>query len=405
MINLRSRLGESYSPLYFLAALGAGGLTASFFMYLMFLTPHPDTPIPTWNSLLPIILGDGDIVQRVMVVAAMALIAVFALIHLRLLFWNVAEYRRFKQTEAYQKLKTSNGEVQLMAMPLTFAMSINVGFILGGVFVPNLWDFVEYLFPAALAGFAITGFFAIRIFLDFFSRILVNGSFDCTRNNNLSQMLAIFAFSMVAVGFAAPAAMSHNTLTSGIGLIFSILFLTIAVVLAVTKMVLGFRSMLEHGIDRDASVSLWIVIPIITLIGLTIFRLSMALTHNFGVERQPIDDLVLFTVFVSIQLLFAAIGFVVMKQLGYFDNFIHGEGRSPASYALICPGVAAFVMGFFFVHKGIIGAGLIDKYSITHFVLLAPLVWLQIKTIMVMFKLNRKMLKPEQGHTAEPMTA
>jgi hypothetical protein len=37
-------------------------------------------------------------------------------------------------------------------------------------------------------------------------------------------MLSIFVFSMVAVGFAALGAMSHNTLTSGIGLIFATAF-------------------------------------------------------------------------------------------------------------------------------------------------------------------------------------
>ena len=32
---------QSYSPLYFLASLGAGGLAVTFFMYLMFWVPHP----------------------------------------------------------------------------------------------------------------------------------------------------------------------------------------------------------------------------------------------------------------------------------------------------------------------------------------------------------------------------
>lgn len=50
MFRLRHHLGDKYSPTYFLAALGAGGAAVSFFMYLMFMTPHPDTPIPTWES-------------------------------------------------------------------------------------------------------------------------------------------------------------------------------------------------------------------------------------------------------------------------------------------------------------------------------------------------------------------
>jgi hypothetical protein len=40
MFNLRHKLGDAYSPLYFLSALGAGGAVVTFFMYLMFMTPH-----------------------------------------------------------------------------------------------------------------------------------------------------------------------------------------------------------------------------------------------------------------------------------------------------------------------------------------------------------------------------
>ena len=62
----------------------------------------------------------------------------------------------------------SNGQISIMALPLTYTMSINVGFVLGCFFVPNLWSFVEYLFPFALIGFAINGYFALKIFFDYF---------------------------------------------------------------------------------------------------------------------------------------------------------------------------------------------------------------------------------------------
>nr|CAA6824519.1 MAG: Unknown protein [uncultured Thiotrichaceae bacterium] len=394
MLKLRHTLGEKYSPLYFLAALGAGGLAVTFFMYLMFLTPHPDTPIPTFESWTSTFQNGSPLMQG-MVGLAITGIILFSFLHLRVLFWNISEYRQFKKTTAYEKLTSTNAEVQLMAMPLTFAMSINVGFILGALFVPKLWTVVEYLFPLAIVAFAITGYFAMSIFMRFLSRVLVHGSFDCSRNNNLSQMLAIFAFTMVSVGFSASAAMSHTKLTSGIAMILSIMFLTVAILFAVTKLVLGFRGMFEHGVDREAAVSLWIMIPIITLVGITIFRLSMGMHHNFGTHIDPIKNLAMFSVFIGAQLLFGLLGYLVMKQLGYFKDYIGGEGKSIASYALICPGVAATVMAFFFIHLGLISSGLVEKYSIAHMVLLAPIVLLQVKTIMTMFTLNSKLLNRE----------
>ncbi|CAA6805293.1 MAG: Unknown protein, partial [uncultured Thiotrichaceae bacterium] len=351
MLKLRQNLGENYSPLYFLSALGAGGLAVTFFMYLMFLTPHPDTPIPTFESWTTV-FKNGDPLIQGMIGLAISGIILFSLLHLRVLFWNVNEYRQFRKTTAFEKLTSSNAEVQLMAMPLTFAMSINVSFILGALFVPKLWTVVEYLFPLAIIAFAVTGFFAMSIFMRFLSRVLVNGSFDCSRNNNLSQMLAIFAFSMVSVGFSAAAAMSHTKLTSGIAMILAIMFLTVAVLLSVLKFVLGFRAMFEHGIDREGTVSLWILIPIITLISITTFRLSMGMHHNFGTPIEPIQNLAMFSVFGGAQLLFGILGYMVMKKLGYFKDYIHGEAKSIASYALICPGVAAAVMAFFFIHIG-----------------------------------------------------
>ncbi len=39
----------------------------------------------------------------------------------------------------------SNAQISIMALPLTYTMSINVGFVLGAVFVPNLWSVVQYL--------------------------------------------------------------------------------------------------------------------------------------------------------------------------------------------------------------------------------------------------------------------
>ena len=38
-----------------------------------------------------------------------------------------------------------------------------------------------------------------------------------------------------------------------------------------------------------------------------------------------------------------------MKKLGYFEKFIKSNEKSALSFALICPGVAFFVFGMFFI--------------------------------------------------------
>jgi hypothetical protein len=381
-------LKEKYSPMYFLAALGAGGTSVSFFMYLMFLVPHPKTPMATYDHVMPALMN-GDWLSFVVAFALVFIIA-FAVYHFKLLYWNIKQYKAFKETEAFTTLKNSNVEVTLMTIPLTFAMTINVCFVLGAVFVPGLWSVVEYLFPGALLGFAVAGYYAIKIFMDYFSRLLITGDFDFTKNNNLSQMMSIFAFSMIAVGFAAPGAMSHNIVINAIGIFCAIFFASIALLLVVIKLILGFKNMFEHGIGNEASPSLWIMIPILTILGITFIRVSFGLDHHF---QQPLEHASLFTMtsfVLALQLIFGMLGFSVMKRIGYFEEFIHGDKKSPIAFALICPGDAFFVFGMFFINMGLVMNGVVDKYSTAYFILMLPFMFVQYKTIVYFFKLKNK---------------
>jgi hypothetical protein len=389
---MRKNLGEGYSPLYFLASLGSGGLAVTFFMFLMFMVDHEGRPIPVFEDVVAAFQA-GDYWLVALVLVSVSGIVFYAFQHYRLLWWNIREYRLFRKTAAHDELISSDSEVQLMALPLTYAMGVNVMFVLGAVFVPGLWGMVEYLFPAAMVAFAAVGVYAGLIFLRFFSRVIALGHFDCERNNSLSQMLSIFAFSMVAVGLSASAAMSHNAVTSGLGIIFASFFGAVVITLGIIKTVLGFRSMLANGINYEASVSLWILIPIITVMAITVNRVSMGLVHNFEAVIHPWFHVVFFSMAIAVQVLFGLLGYSVMKQMGYFREFISGEGRSVVSYAAICPGVAFFVLGNFLINKGLVAAGFVPQFSVVYFLLYLPLIAVQVQTVRVMGKLNAKLLR------------
>ncbi len=391
-MRIRKNLGEAYSPLYFLASLGSGGLAVTFFMFLMFMVDHPGRPIPVYEDILAAVM-DGGAARQSLVAVSLAGIVWFAVQHYRLLVWNIREYVAFRKTAAFSTLRSSDSEVQLMAIPLTYAMGVNVMFVLGALFVPGLWGIVEYLFPFAMLAFLLIGIYAGVIFQTFFTRVLAYGHFDCEKNNSLSQMLSIFAFSMVGVGMSAAAAMSHNSLTSGLGIILATFFAGIVMTLGVIKIVLGFRAMLAHGINYEASVSLWIVIPILTILAITINRISMGLVHNFGAEIHPWFHVIVFTMFIAVQLLFGFLGYGIMAELGYFRKFISGEGKSVVAYAAICPGVAFFVLGNFLINKGLVAADVVERFSLAYFLLYIPLVLVQLQSIRVLAKLNSKLLK------------
>jgi hypothetical protein len=198
---------RNYSPLYFLASLGAGGLAVTFFMWLMFWVPHPDQPVPIFENNWAVLTG-GTLLQQAMVLGAMAGIAVFAYLNIKLLVFNLRKFAAFRRSESYEAFADSNAGSQVLAMPLALAMSVNVGFILGLTFVPGLWNIVEYMFPAAMVAFLAIGVIAFRELGHFVGARLHKGGFNCAANNSFAQMLPAFALAMIGVGLAAPAAMS-----------------------------------------------------------------------------------------------------------------------------------------------------------------------------------------------------
>ncbi len=389
-MNLKTNLKEEYSPLYFLASLGAGGLSVSVFMYFMFMIEHPSTPMATFGYIYPV-LTEGTL-NSLLVVIALVLIATFAFVHFRLLVWNFKEFGLYKKTQSYKQLKSSNNEVQLMVIPLTIAMSINICFVIGAVFIPGLWSIVEFMFPLAALAFLLTGAYALKIYGEFIGRVLTSGAFEFDKNSNFTQMLAVFAFSMVSVGLAAPAAMSQYAGVSAFGLFFSILFMIIALLILFVVLTLGFKSMLEYGVSSEAAASLWMMIPISTLIGIALIRMSFGLVHNFEQEVSLTMLFMLTSIVVSLQLVVGLFGYMIMKKVGYFEKFVNSDAKSSGAFGLICPGVAFFVFGMFFVYFGLLGNGVVDKFSIWYFIILLPFILVQLKTVQIFYKLSKKLL-------------
>ncbi|RXJ70296.1 hypothetical protein CRV08_01660 [Halarcobacter ebronensis] len=382
-------LREKFNPICFLAPLGAGGLSVSFFMYLMFLVPHADVPMATFNHIFPELIKGGWL--SFVIAFALVFIIAFAYLHFKLLILMTKQFNMYKKSKSYKELIGTNSEITLMTIPLTFAMTINVCFVLGAVFVPNLWSVVEYMFPFALIGFALTGYYALKIIFNYFSRLLISGDFDFTKNNNLSQMISIFSLSMVAVGFAAPGAMSHNLTINTIGIFGALFFSSFAALLLIIKITMGFKNMFEKGISVEASPSLWIIIPILTLLGIMMIRISFGLDHNFNSNMSKSSLFTLTSVIVSLQIIFGLLGYKVMKLNGYFEKYIEdSKTNSTVSFALICPGVAFMVFGMFFINFGLVFNSVVDKYSLVYFILMIPFVFIQFKTVIYFFKLKNK---------------
>ncbi|MCA0872690.1 hypothetical protein LCL97_17795 [Seohaeicola saemankumensis] len=384
------RPADTYSPLYFLASLGAGGLTVTFFMYLMFWVPHKSRPVPVFEDIMAV-FDTGSVALKSATLLAMIGIAVFAVLNVKSLIWNLSALSRFRKTEAYAALRASNAETTLLAAPLAMAMTVNAMFIVGLVFVPNLWSVVEYLFPMALVAFLAIGVWAFGTIGDFLGRVLTKGGvFDVTAHNSFAQLLPAFALSMVGVGLAAPAAMSHATLTVGASLVFSTFFGFAAILYTVIAATTAFSSMLQHGTAKEAGPTLMVIVPIMTVLGILFLRQGHGLHVGFDAHTTAGETMVFLARLLTVQILFLMLGLLVLRRQGYFTDYVFGTQTSPGSYALVCPGVALSVMIHFFVNKGLVGAGVIDKFGAGYWAITAVALVAQAAMIVLVFRLNRQ---------------
>lgn len=390
MTTTRTRPADSYSPLYFLASLGAGGLSVTFFMYLMFWVPYSGRPVPVFEDLAAVFAA-GPLALQIAVAIAMAGIAVMAFFNIKLLVWNLGALARFRQTPAYTALKSSNAETSLLAAPLATAMTINGLFIVGLVFVPGLWSVVEYLFPFAMLAFLAVGIWALRLIGDFLGRVLSQPEgFDIKAHNSFAQMLPAFALAMVAVGLAAPAAMSANAAVVGIALMASTFFGVASVVYAVFAAITGMSAMLHHGTAREAAPTLMVVVPLLTILGILSMRQSHGLHMGFDTATHAAETMMFMARILAMQVLFVLLGVLVLRKQGYFSDFVLGGKTSPGSYALVCPGVALSVMIQFFVNKGLVAAGLVAKFGFVYWSLTAIAIAAQILMIALVIRLHRQ---------------
>jgi len=380
---------KTFNPLSFLQALWAWWLSVSFFMYVMFMTKHK-WPIPTFDTLLPY-FQTWNIREIVMITLSVLWITFFLVLHIVTLIKNFKQFFIFKKSKEFKEFKETNSEITLITIPLTLAMTLNVLFIAFAIFVPNFWSIIEYAFPIAILMFVLIGILALVIYGRYFVKRMLLWWLSPDNNNSLTQLISAFAFSMVWVWLAWSTAMSRVVETSAIAMFFSIFFLVIAFIIVFIKIVIGFGAMFSNWINKQSSPSLWMKIPILTLFWISLVRHNLALEHVFGVHLEWMKMFVLTSIIFSMQIFFWYIWYIVMKKNNYFKDYLYWKEKDVTTFALICPWVAFVVFGMFFVHKWLIFSWILEKFSIIYFILLLPLLFVQIKTVIIMLKLNRKL--------------
>jgi len=252
---------------------------------------------------------------------------------------------------------------------------------------------VEFLFPLAMVAFLALGIWVLRAYGQYMSAMLVAGGYQEKDHNHLSALIAVFSMSMVSVGFAAPAAMSEVALTAAIAGTLSLLFFVVAVAVALLVLFAGVQSMLRHGLQPKATPSIWMLVPIMTLLGIEWVRMQHGLDHHFEMSLAPGKLFVTLTSIFMLQISVMLLGYKMMQLNGYLHEHLRGSARDPISFGLICPGVAIVVMGMFWWHLVWVDSGLIAAYGWIHWLGIAVLAAGQFLTAAVLFRLSSRLLR------------
>jgi hypothetical protein len=161
-------------------------------------------------------------------------------------------------------------------------------------------------------------------------------------------------------------------------------------------------AMLQHGTAKEAAPTLLILVPLMTVLGILFLRQNHGLHTQFDSHVTPGETMMMLGRMLAVQVSFLLLGLAVLKRLGYFGDFVFGRKTSPGSYALVCPGVALSVMLHFFVNKGLVGAGVIDKFSTAYWALTALALLSQILMIALVLRLNRQHFRAVPQGSALP---
>ena len=385
-----------FQVLHILAALGAGGMTASFFFIVNFSTLHPGNVFISWDILWRDYIG-GTSAHQLIVQLYMLGATISAIVHFVLLKRWFKGFSAFRQTEGYEKLKNSNAEVQLMAIPLTLTMSMNVFFILGAMYIPGLFDtitlmgmtaqLIDFMMIGAGIYFTLMLVLALKIFSIYWMR-LVDGNLDFVQNSNLAQLIAIFAFGMIGVSLGA---LSFSKI-DGIalyGMSLSYIVITLTIMLGLIKLIIGFKSIFQEGIPAGGTVTLLLPVVITGMIVVGLIRADIGAIHALEIPRDGAYHLLVTTIGIGLSFFIALFAISVMRRKHYFKLLNEGKLDSSA-FALICPGFAFEVQLVLWLNVGLVFTGFVTFDSTLYYILWTPMVAIQLVTIYFFAKLLKQ---------------
>ena len=331
---------KDFTPLVFLASLGAGGIAVMPFVLMQYTIEHGKgliTRAQLWSKgFTGIIAGYYFSLEIIM--------ALFILIHFVLTIWFTINLIKWMKTDKFSELINNPLKNTAILVPLiSILMTMNL--FIGPIryFIPALSENFQSLFMPAMI------FWSILFILIMWTEIKLLGisftkGFDINKIN-FGWLLHPFLLSMLTVIGTGIAAMSQNLSIANTAAFMSLISGSMGLFLLLVKMIVIFKSHFStKGLpEKQFLPSILIVIPNITLFAISAFRLGHFLEHHHGFHLGAYFYLVIGLSF-AFEIWYMLFGLYLLKD--YFKQH-HFSEFYVTQWGLICPLVAFVVLGGF----------------------------------------------------------
>jgi hypothetical protein len=334
---------KEFSPLHFLAAMGAGGIAVAPFAIMQYTIPHPKGLI-TQTQMANVVDNSHHFLSQWIGVFEGVMI-VFAIIHLILSALFYSKYFKAKANNAYDAMeKNPLTNATLLGPFLAIAMTFNVFIGVVRYFVPWMQEnFQALMLPSLIAWLAllIANLFRVMQLL----RFNFTHEFDLSKAH-FGWMLFPFSLGMTSVVGSGIAALAKNPQIANIAAFGTSVGLMGASFLLIGKLITLFQVHYEKpGLpDRTFLPSLLAVVPILTVLGIASYRLAHYAEVQLGFHMNWVGPVIVGLTF-AFQTFYLLFGLVILKS--YLFNEFRKSDYYPSQWALVCPFIAWGVLGAF----------------------------------------------------------
>jgi hypothetical protein len=332
---------RAFSPLIFLASLGAGGISVIPFAFFQY-TEH------TGKGLINISQIDHaalPFLKQVLFYSLESMMVVFAIIHLVTTFIFIKGLIQWVRSEEYSGFiqdPLKNAGVLAPFISITMTMNVFIGPV--RFFVIPMAENLQVMMLPALIGWAIIWVLLLRMVIKLLT-ISFEKSFDVSKIN-FGWLLHPFALGMVTVTGTGIAAMAKSANIAHTAAFMSLVTGSMGVFLLVVKLISLFKShFAAEGLpEKQFLPSFLIIVPNITLYAISFFRMGHYFEHQWGAHLGSYFTIVITGAF-AFETWYLLFGISLLRN--YIKKHFFKKEFYVSQWGLVCPFVAYSVLGGF----------------------------------------------------------